>query len=197
MRIKQRVLPSGIEIFKLEYILIILHNVNISKVRLMKSLLGNKKAEPLHILLVGNNPIELSSVLEKLNQLRARRVIVETAFDLKSSLERLVTFKPNFILIDDNIGKAELLETVNKFSSNKRTKEVPITVLKNSNYQESMASASILDYILKQNLSADRFYNTVKNALKFKRTQRYLKDAYEYKRGLLMRWKTKSLNLVG
>jgi CheY-like chemotaxis protein len=162
----------------------------------MKSLLADKIAEPLNILLVGNNPIELSSVLVKLNQLRSRKVIIETAFDLKSSLERLVKFKPNFILIDDNIGRSELLETVNRFSSNRRTREIPITVLKNSNYQESLVSNGILDYILKQNLSADRFYNTVKNMLKFKRTQRYLLDAYNHRTSLLVKLKTKSLNLI-
>lgn len=163
----------------------------------MKSLLSDKIAEPLNILLVGNNPIELSSVRSKLTQLRSRKVSIATAFDLKSSLERLVNFNPNFILIDDNIGKAELIETVNRFSTNRKTKEVPITVLKNSNYQEALASASVLDYILKQNLSAERFYNTVKNVLKFKRTQRYLMDVYRRRKGLLARLKIKSLNLVG
>lgn len=162
----------------------------------MKSLLADNIAEPLNILLVGNNPIELSSVLAKLSQLRNRKVIIETAFDLKSSLERLVKFKPNFILIDDNIGRSELLETVNRFSSNRKTREIPITVLKNSNYHESLVSNSIMDYILKQNLSAERFYNTVKNMLKFKRTQRYLLDAYNRRTGLLMKLKSKSLNLV-
>jgi CheY-like chemotaxis protein len=162
----------------------------------MKSLLRDKIAEPLNILLVGNNPIELGAVLAKLNQLRNRKVIIETAFDLKSSLERMVKFTPNFILIDDNIGKTELTETVNRFASNRKTREIPITVLKNSNYHESLASTSILDYILKQNLSADRFYNTVKNILKFKRTQRYLMDAYKHRKGLLMKLKTRSLNLV-
>jgi CheY-like chemotaxis protein len=162
----------------------------------MKSLLRDKIAEPLNILLVGNNPIELSSVLAKLSLLHNRKVIIETAFDLKSSLERMVKFTPNFILIDDNIGKTELTETVNRFASHRKTRKIPITVLKNSNYHESFASNSILDYILKQNLSADRFYSTVKNVLKFQRTQRYLMNMYRDRKGLLMRLKTKSLNLV-
>ena len=162
----------------------------------MKALLGNNIAEPLNILLVGNNPLELSLILTTLNQLRSRKIIIETAFDLKSSLERLVNFKPNFILIDDNIGRSELLETVNKLSSKRKTKDIPITVLKNSNYHESLASGSVLDYILKQNLSAERLCNTIKNALKFKRTQRYLLQAYNYPNGFMMRLKTRSLNLV-
>ncbi len=157
---------------------------------------SHHSTEPLNVLLVGNNPIELSSVLIKLKELRSQKLCIQTAFDLKSSLERLISFHPNFILIDDNIGKHELTEAVNTFAANRKTKEVPITVLKNSNYQEALASSSVLDYILKQNLSAERFYNTVKNALKFKRTQRYLLEAYRHRKGLLMKLKNRSLNLV-
>ncbi len=89
-----------------------------------------QKAGTLHVLLVGNNPIELGSILEKLNAVRHERIITEIAFDVKSILERLIRFRPNFILIDDNIGKIELLETVNSLSQNKRTKNIPITVLR-------------------------------------------------------------------
>ncbi|MFZ6011140.1 MAG: hypothetical protein ACOYXT_12410, partial [Bacteroidota bacterium] len=112
-----------------------------------------KASEPLNVLLIGNNPIDMSKTLEKLNQIHSRRIITEIAFDLRSLLERLMTFTPNFILIDDNIGKSELAETVNALSTARKTKGVPITVLKNSNYQEASVSSSILDYILKQNLS--------------------------------------------
>ena len=69
--------------------------------------------EPLHVLLIGNNPIDMGKILDKLHQVRSQKMDTEIAFDLKSILERLVRFRPNFILIDDNIGKRELLETVN------------------------------------------------------------------------------------
>jgi CheY-like chemotaxis protein len=144
------------------------------------------RAKPVNVLLIGNNPIEMSRILDKLNQLRERKVITEIAFDLKSILERLINFRPNFILIDDNIGKVELTETVNKLAQNRKTKDVPITVLKNSNYEESMGSSSILDYILKQNLSAESLYNTLKNSLKLRRTQLYLYQAYKRRRSQLL-----------
>lgn len=162
----------------------------------MKMLVRNKMMEPLNILLVGNNPIELSAVLEKLNQLRSRKLVINIAFDVKTILERLATFNPNFILIDDNIGRRELIDTVNKLSANRKTRNVPITVLKNSNYHEALASPGILDYILKQNISTDAIYNMVKNTLKFKRTQQYLLDAYKQRKKLIMKIQKRSLNLV-
>lgn len=132
----------------------------------------------LYVLLVGNNPIDMGNVLEKLNQIRGTRVITEIAFDVKSLLERLVSFKPNYILIDDNIGKSELELTVQTLSQRNATRNIPITVLKNSNYQESIASKTILDYLLKNNLSPERLYNTLKSALRFRRTQLFLQKAY-------------------
>jgi CheY-like chemotaxis protein len=152
----------------------------------MKTLLSrNQMMEPVNILLVGNNPIEMGPVIEKLSHVRSRRVITEIAFDIQSIVERLVRFNPNFILIDDNIGRDELLQTVNKLSSSKKTRNIPITVLKNNNYQETLASESIQDYLLKQNLSTEALYNTIKNTLRFKRTQRLLLQAYKNRKGLL------------
>jgi hypothetical protein len=154
----------------------------------METNLQNTKAlDPINILLIGNNPIEMGSVLEKLKQVRGQRIITEIAFDLRSILQRLMRFNPNFIFIDDNIGKNELMETVKSLSSNKKTKDVPITVLKNSNYHESLASSSILDYLLKQNLSPEDLYKTVKNSLRFRRTQLYLYQAYKKRKDQLLK----------
>jgi len=146
-----------------------------------------RSLEPLHVLLIGNNPIEMGGVLEKLNKVRGRKIITEIAFDLKSILERLIRFKPNFILIDDNIGRSVLMETINTLSNNRNTKDIPITVLKNSNYQESLVSSSVLDFLLKQNLSPEDLYNTVKNSLKLRRTQNYLYQAYKKRKVQLLK----------
>lgn len=137
-----------------------------------------KSSEPLHVLLIGNNPIDLTKTLEKLNQIHGRRIITEIAFDLRSIVERLIKFNPNYILIDDNIGKSELTQAINTLSKRRNTKDVPITVLKNSNYRESSTSG-ILDYVLKQNFSAESFYSMLRNSLKFKRTQLFLYNAYQ------------------
>lgn len=144
------------------------------------------RGDTMNVLLVGNNPIEMGGVLEKLRQVRGQRITTEIAFDVKSILQRLLRFQPNFILIDDNIGRHELLETVNALSANRTTKDIPITVLKNSNYSESLGSASILDYLLKQNLSPEDLYKTLKNTLRFRTTQRYLYQAYQKRRGQLL-----------
>ena len=137
-----------------------------------------KSSEPLHVLLIGNNPIDLTKTLEKINQMHGRRIITEIAFDLRSILERLIKFNPNYILIDDNIGKSELTQTIETLSKSRKTKDVPITVLKNSNYRES-STTGILDYVLKQNFTAESFYSILRNSFKLRRTQLYLYKAYQ------------------
>lgn len=144
-----------------------------------------RRVKPLNVLLIGNNPIEMGGVLEKLNRIRSRKIITEIAFDVKSIIQRLMLFKPNYILIDDNIGRNELMQTLNNLSSNRKTRDIPIAVLKNSNYAESLAASSILDYLLKQNLSSESLYHTLTNSLNFKKTQLYLHRAYNKRKDLL------------
>lgn len=144
-----------------------------------------KTTEPLNVLLIGNNPIDLTKTLEKLNQMHGRRIITEIAFDLRSIVERLINFNPNYILIDDNIGRNELTQTIRTLSKTRKTKDVPITVLKNSNYRES-STTGILDYVLKQNFSAESFYSILRNSLKFRRTQLFLFKAYQKRKKQLL-----------
>ncbi len=144
-------------------------------------------AESVRILLIGNNPIEMSSLLDVIAKIPDRNIITETAFDGKSIASRLMKFDPTLILIDDNIGQRELSSTIQSLTRNTKTQEVPIIVIKNSNYTEALVSADILDYLLKINLTTESIYNTIKNTLKFKRTRKLLAEAYNKRKVLLMR----------
>jgi CheY-like chemotaxis protein len=146
-----------------------------------------RTSEPLNVLLIGNNPIDMSKTLEKIHQIKGRKIITEIAFDLQSIVERLIRFNPNFILIDDNLGKSGLTQAVNTLSRTRKTKNIPITVLKNSNYQEATPSSGVLDYLLKQNFSSESLYTAIRNSLKFRRTQLYLYRAYQKRKGQLLR----------
>ena len=144
--------------------------------------------DQLNVLLVVNNPIEMGRILDNLNRVPGKKIITEIAFDIRSILERLLKFSPNFILIDDNIGSSELTQAIDALSSNSKTRDIPITVLKNSNYRESGGpSSGILDYLLKQNLSPEVLYNALKNSFKFRRTQLYLYNAYQKRKDQLLR----------
>ena len=141
-----------------------------------------ERKQSVNVLLVGNNPIELGGILGKLMESNASGIIAEIAFDFKGLLQRLISFSPNYIVIDDNIGREELGLALAELSNNKKTKDIPITVLKNSNYSESDTSGGVLDYLLKQSLTPESFMVSLKNSLKFRRTQLYLYKAYKNRR---------------
>lgn len=144
----------------------------------MESLKKPAVVESQNVLLIGNNPAEIGSILDKLNDISFLKIYPEIAFDLSSALQRLTHFHPNFIFIDDNLDRDKLYQAVHRFSLNRKTKDVPIIILKNSNYKETVASTSILDYILKQNLSPEALYSMLKNSQKFRKTQLYLYQTY-------------------
>ncbi|HZY78842.1 MAG TPA: hypothetical protein VFE50_04920 [Cyclobacteriaceae bacterium] len=139
----------------------------------------------LKLLVVGNNPIELSKVLDQIEKIEQKKD-VRIAFDFQSITDRLSHFKPDFILIDDNIGKAELRHVVDELLSDRHTKNIPITVLKNSNYREAI-STGVMDYILKENLSGDKIYRAMLNSFKVRKTQLYLYNSYKKRKGQLLR----------
>jgi len=143
-------------------------------------------AEKLKVLVVGNNPIELGRVFDTLHAIRSTGIITEIAFDLKSILERLVRFSPNYILIDDNIGKQELKNAVEALHHERKTKNIPITILKSSNYHEAI-NTGVMNYVLKEHLTGESLHTALKNSLKFKKTQLYLSRAYKKRKGQMMR----------
>lgn len=141
----------------------------------------------LKVLIVGNNPIELSRVFENLHNVQGNKLVTEIAFDFKSIRERLLTFKPNFIFIDDNIGKVELKNMIGSLVTRNRTKNIPITVLKNSNYQESVTSG-VMNFLLKENLTPDALYKSFIYSLQFIKTHQYLLESYRTRKGQLKRF---------
>lgn len=146
------------------------------------------KVESLRMLVVGNNPIDLSHLLEKLKKGEGRHIVAEIAFDVPSILDRLSKFTPDYILIDDNIGRQALKRMVTALLKERKTKQIPITILKNSNYHDTIAtSAGILDTILKEDLTGEAVYRALKNSLKLRQTQMYLYKAYRRRKGQLAR----------
>ncbi len=151
----------------------------------MRTFLVDKR-EDLQLLVVGNNPTELSKVLDRIGEVRSQKIVAKIAFDLKSSLQCLTKFNPSFILIDDNIGRVELRQTMNRFLRFRKTKHAPITILKNSNYQETVSEGA-LNYILKSNLTGELLYKTLVNSLTNLKTQRFIQLAYKKRKGQLLR----------
>ncbi len=143
-------------------------------------------AEKMKILMIGNNPLELAKVFDCIKKIKVSKVIIETAFDLKTGLRLLVKFRPNFIIVDDNLGRTELTKAIVSLSAFRKTKNIPVTVLKNSNYHEAFGGAA-MNYILKENLSTESLFEAFKSSLVSLRAQSLLKAVYKKRKGSVKR----------
>src|SRR4249920_85220 len=132
---------------------------------------GDSEENRWKVLVVGNNPTELGPVFDQLRGIRDKKVSTEMAFDLRTILQRLISFRPQHILIDDNIGSPALGNMVRRLQRG-QTRLVPITVIKNSNYQEAI-STGVMNFVLKKNMTSELLYRELLNSLQFLKTQQY------------------------
>lgn len=162
----------------------------------MKTTLSNEKmSEPLQVLLVGNNPIELAQVYENLKKYTKRQVIIDCCFDFQQSIVKALKWNPSCILLDDTFSKQRLKSFINRINQNNRTSHIPITLLKSDNYG-GIASSGIQEYILKDGASSERLYSSIMNAIQFKRTQRILKIERRRRRRQLNQLVTRIKNSI-
>jgi len=127
------------------------------------------------VLLVGNNPIEMSSIYEKLFDLKDKIKRIETAFSHADMLNKIHLTHPNCILLDDNLGAKPLraiVENVNAL----RKEAISITLLKSHNRQEVISG--IQEYLMKEGIDSLRIYKALRNALKFRKTQQFFRIKY-------------------
>lgn len=129
----------------------------------------------INVLLVGNNPIEMSIVYEKLFDLKGKIKRIETAFSQADMLNKIHLTHPNCIILDDNLGLNPLKAIIRNI--NELSKEaISITLLKTYNKQE--VTSGVQEYILKDGIDSNRIYNALRNALKFKKTQQFFRIKY-------------------
>ena len=134
---------------------------------------SNIEKASINVLLIGNNPGELSAIYEHLCRYSGVKFIIDIAFSVSDALAIATKLKPNHVLVDDNLKKLEIRKFTKNMSRISSTKDIPITLLKTSNYH-SMTNLGFQDFLMKETFSADKFYRSIKNLLKWKRAQAYL-----------------------
>ena len=143
-----------------------------------------------HVLLIGNNPNELSNYNSNLINDKQARYVTDVSFDLKESIKKVFQNNPGYILVDDCFGIEPLKRFIRKIRSKNKTQNIPVALLKSTNKSQLLISG-IQDYFLKDNFSADRLYHAIKNSRKIRRTQIILYKTYKkskrHYKGLLNR----------
>lgn len=145
----------------------------------------NPSKDPVNVFLIGNNPIELSNIYEKLKAIKNKTYNAEIGFDLKGIYKKIMKFHPSCILIDDNIEKLYLRNLLNKLSTGAKTRDIPITIIKNSNYGESYL-AGAQEFILKDGITAEALSRSISNSIRLRTMQKYLYQSYKKSRSQLL-----------
>jgi CheY-like chemotaxis protein len=147
----------------------------------------NSIGESYNVLLIGNNPMTLDNIYGKLMNLKDKKMIIDFCFDCRKSIIRALRFRPHIIFLDDNINKKLIRKFIDRINRNQKTKDIPITLLKSSNYNEVVTSG-VQDYLLKESITSERLYHTMQNAGRFKKTARILKIASRRRKRQLKDW---------
>ncbi|MBL6446287.1 hypothetical protein JMN32_08205 [Fulvivirga sp. 29W222] len=145
----------------------------------MNSISTNKTSnDAINIFLIGNNPIELSNIYEKLKEIKTKSYHAEIGFDLKTVYKKIMRFRPSCILIDDNLEEPYLKSLLGKLSSWSKTRDIPIAILKNSNYGESYLVGA-QEFILKDGITSEALSRSILNSIRLRSMQKYLYTSYK------------------
>ncbi len=143
-----------------------------------------EKLERMNILLVGNNPIELSTVDSSIEGFGRGLLKTTFIFDLKSIAQSIKKLNPAGIFIDDKLNIKEIKNTILKLRRNKNTSHIPITLIKSSNFL-SYPNLGADDFILHTNMSGKGIYQSVTNGARFRKSSVFFKNVYLKQQGKL------------
>ena len=115
--------------------------------------LGIKRTK-VRVLIIGNNPIEMTSIYNVLSGIRSKNYLADVCFNVKDSIERITKNKPEVILIDDNLVLDDISKLVRILKHTSKTKHIKIIALKSSNWNFNVIE-NVDDYILKDAIKAD------------------------------------------
>ena len=115
--------------------------------------LGVKRVK-IPVLIIGNNPIEMTFFFNVLTEIRSKNYLADVCFDVKDSFERINKNRPGVLLVDDNLPLDDIQKMVRVLRQNSKTKDIKIIVLKSSNWNYTVID-NVDDYILKDTINAD------------------------------------------
>lgn len=141
-----------------------------------------KSLAPMNILLVGNNPLELSDVHSSISSFRKGLLKTTVLFDLKKIGQHIKNLNPSAIFIDDRYSTKELTRAISRIHGREETTHIPITLMKSSNHSTHSA-LEVDDFVLKTNLTGHAIYTSITNGRRFRKSRIYFNKVYRKRKG--------------
>ncbi len=130
------------------------------------SIFGHKK-EVTKVLIIGNNPLELADIYDKLGNSRRKYYIVDVSFNLKDGRRRALKNVPDVILLDDNLDYREMKIFADEIKGQNKFSHLKIILMKSSN-QKYVLLEQVEDYLLKHAISTEMLDKVITNQMSTK-----------------------------
>ena len=128
--------------------------------------LVRRKKEHTNVLIIGNNPIEMTTIYNNLNDYRTKNYIADVCFNVSDSFSKMLKNRPDCILLDDNILVDQVKLFVKKLKENAKLREIPIVLLKSSNFSFAFGN-EVQDFLLKGNMNMDVLSSAIERNTSF------------------------------
>ncbi len=129
-------------------------------------LLGYKR-EAVSVLIIGNNPIEMTTIYNILSENRSKYYVADVCFDIHDSVSRIIKNKPQIILLDDNIDLKDSRKLILQLKGSSKTKRIPVIILKSTNWSYDVFN-EVEDYLLKETINSEILEKAIEKNLNSK-----------------------------
>ncbi len=120
--------------------------------------------EKIPVLIIGNNPIEMTSIYNILIGIRSNYYLADVCFDVEDSFDRISKSKPQIIIIDDNLLFDDIKKMIRVLKQSAKTKKIKIITLKSSDWGNKIFD-NVDDYILKDAINSEQLDRLIQKNL--------------------------------
>lgn len=142
-----------------------------------ETMLLTNNPDNLNVMVIGNNPAELSGYLKKLSSFQGVRFITGFCFNLRKSMMEIRNWNPQYIVIDDCFSREQIRKFIRRIRRNVKTQEIPVALLKSNN--KHILIPDIQDYLLKENFTPERLLHAIRNSRNMRKAQVILYRTYK------------------
>lgn len=121
--------------------------------------------EQVSVLIIGNNPIEITSIHHSLSGIRSKHYVADVCFNVKDSFDRIAKNKPGVILMDDNFVPDDILKFISILKQNPKTEHIRVIALKSANSNNEVLY-DVDDSIFKDTLNPEALDSIIETNLK-------------------------------
>lgn len=123
------------------------------------------KRERVPVLIIGNNPIEMTCIYNILTEVRSKSYVADFCFNVKDSIDKIEKTCPQVILMDDNLIAKDIKDHIHLLRQNSKTRHIKIILLKSGNIGLHIID-NIDSSILKSEISPERLSHTIQEIIK-------------------------------